>query len=91
LAHWGTVVIHPEARVGANCRIHVGVVIGMSYGATPTIGDNVYIGPGVKIFGDVNIASGSVIGANSVVTTSMPAGLIAGNPAVWRRDAVRWP
>jgi serine O-acetyltransferase len=91
LAHWGTVVIHPEARVGANCRIHVDVVIGMAYGATPIIGDNVYIGPGAKISGEVTVADGSVIGANSVVTKSWPAGLVAGNPAQWLREATRWP
>jgi serine O-acetyltransferase len=36
----------------------------------PTIGDNVFIGPGAKIFGDIIIASGIAIGANSVVNKS---------------------
>lgn len=91
IAHWGTVVIHPDSRIGANCRIHVGVVIGMAYGKTPQIGDNVYIGPGAKIFGNVKINDGSVIGANSVVTKTQPTGLIAGNPARWIRNIERWP
>lgn len=92
LAHWGSVTIHPDVKVGANCRIHVGVVLGMAYGKVPLIGDNVYIGPGAKVFGDVTIGNGSVIGANSVVTRSFPAGsLIAGSPAVRVREAIRWP
>ena len=31
------------------------------------MGDNVYIGPGTKIFGDIKITSGCRIGANAVV------------------------
>lgn len=39
-------------------------------GASPTIGNNVYIGPGAKIFGDIQIADGVKIGANAVVNKS---------------------
>jgi serine O-acetyltransferase len=50
---------------------------------TPKIGDNVYIGPGAKIFGDIEIADGIAIGANSVVNRSFtePNIGIAGIPA----------
>ncbi|MDM7919729.1 MAG: hypothetical protein QUS12_11250 [Methanosarcina sp.] len=34
------------------------------------MGNNVYIGPGAKIFGDIEIADGIAIGANSVVNKS---------------------
>ena len=48
-----------------------------------TIGENVWIGPGVKIFGKINIADGIMIGANSVVNKSFNEHdiTIAGVPA----------
>lgn len=46
-----------------------------------TIGDNVWIGAGVTIVGDVNIGRGSIIGASSLVTKNIPPFSIAvGNP-----------
>lgn len=48
-------------NIGADARMH---------DAAPTIGDNVYIGPGAKIFGKIQIADGIAIGANAVVNKS---------------------
>lgn len=46
------------------------------------IGDNVFVGMGVRIIKGTTIGSDSVVGAGSVVTGSIPAGVIAaGNPA----------
>lgn len=86
IAHRGTIVVHPDARIGANCRIHVCVNIGSAAGEmsqVPKIGNNVYIGPGVKIFGAITIADGIAIGANAVVNKSFPEPnvSIAGVPA----------
>ena len=86
IAHRGTIVINGGAKIGANCRIHVDVNIGTEAGksdAAPTIGDNCYIGPGAKIFGEIVIGPNTVIGANSVVNRSFPEGhqTIAGIPA----------
>lgn len=52
-------------------------------GARPiTIGDNVWLGGGVIVCPGVTIGSDSVIGAGSVVTRDIPAGVVAvGNPA----------
>ena len=86
IAHKGTIIINNGAKIGENCRIHVGVNIGTQAGykdLAPTIGNNVYIAPGVKIFGKIEIADNIVIGANAVVNKSfIEKGIsIAGVPA----------
>lgn len=86
ISHPGTVIVNGSARIGANCRIHVCTSVGTKAGFSnlaPTIGNNVYIGPGAKIFGDIEIADGIAIGANSVVNKSFtePNIGIAGIPA----------
>lgn len=80
IAHYGSIVVSPHARIGENCRIHVGVNIGMGARGegAPKIGDNVYIGPGAKLFGDIEIGNNCVIGANAVVNKSFPAGVTLG-------------
>lgn len=86
IAHTGTLIVSKGARVGANCRIHncvtIGTEAGHSYKA-PRIGNNVYIGPGAKIFGDIEIADDIAIGANAVVNRPFlePGITIAGVPA----------
>lgn len=86
IAHRGTLLVHRLSKVGANCRLHVCVNIGTSAGTSddaPIIGNNVYIGPGVKMFGKIEIADDIVIGANAVVNKSFlePGITIAGVPA----------
>ena len=85
LVHYGTIVINSKAKVGENCRIHAGVNIGASGGEkdAPKLGNNVYIGPGAKIFGNISIPNNTAIGANAVVNKSFTEEntAIAGIPA----------
>lgn len=85
IAHRGTIVVNKDSIIGENCRLHVGVNIGTAAGKTsktPVIGNNVYIGPGVKIFGNINIGDNVAIGANAVVNKSFDSNVsIAGIPA----------
>lgn len=69
IAHYGTIVVAEGAKVGANCRIHEGVTIGATNGTShaAVIGDNVFIGTGAKIIGNVKIDDNVQIAANAVV------------------------
>lgn len=70
IVHVGPVIISRYARIGKNFRVHVGVNIGAdarNEKDAPVIGDNVYVAPGVKIFGKIHIADNIAIGANAVV------------------------
>lgn len=74
------------SRIGANCRLHACVNIGTEAGQSnkaPQIGDNTYIGPGAKIYGDIILKNGTIIGANAVVNKSFEQSdiAIAGLPA----------
>lgn len=81
IAHWGSIVVHPDVRVGNNCRIHSAVNVGVSNGKCPTIGNNVYIAPGAKIFGGITIGDNVIIGANAVVNKDVPSNVtVAGIP-----------
>jgi len=81
IVHYGTIVVSPKARIGENCRIHPSTSIG-EYNGTPTIGNNVYIGPGAKLFGQIKIGNNVAIGANAVVNTDIPDNVtIGGIPA----------
>jgi serine O-acetyltransferase len=56
-------------KIGANCTIQSGVLIGSG---VRSVGDNVYFGAGCKIIGDGKIGNNVVIVANSVVLTDVP-------------------
>lgn len=83
--HYGCIVINDNARLRAYCVLQQGINIGQNYSSdnVPTIGNNVYIGPGAKIFGKIVIADGCAIGAGSVVNKSFTEknSLIGGVPA----------
>ena len=83
LPHRGNIIINPNTKIGKNCRIHVGVNIGAHKDKAPIIGDNVYIGPGAIIFGNITIGNGVTIGANATVNKSFTQNniTIAGTPA----------
>ena len=73
--HWGFgIVIHPRTRIGRNVFIDQGVTIGGSRQRfdVPRIADNVFIGAGARILGDIDIGEGSLIAPNSVVVRSVP-------------------
>lgn len=76
--HYSCIVIHGKSIIGKNLNIRQGVTIGDVNSKVPIIGDNVYIGAGAKIIGDVKVGSNVIIGANAVVTRDIPDNTIVG-------------
>jgi serine O-acetyltransferase len=86
IEHSGSIIVSGFARFGARCRIRTGVVIGLSRvedPCAPQIGDDVDIGAGAKLLGNIKIGNRVLIGANAVVITDVPDDSIAvGVPAI---------
>ncbi len=84
--HFGGIVVSGYAKFGKRCRIRNGVVVGLKNvndPCAPQIGDDVDIGAGAKVLGNIKIGNRVVIGANAVVLTDVPDDHIAvGVPAV---------
>jgi serine O-acetyltransferase len=78
------VVIHTNSVIGSRVTIAQNVTIGRNFGQkkVPIIGNDVYVGAGSVIFGEITIGDNVIIGANSVVNKSIPSNsIVAGNPA----------
>lgn len=95
IAHYGNIVINSNAKIGAFCRLHSGVNIGASAGskAAPQLGDNIYIGPGAILFGNICITDNVTIGANATVNKSFTEQnvVLAGTPAkVVKQNMESW-
>ncbi len=75
--HGMGVVIGATAIVGDDVMIYHDVTLGARTGGSgkrhPTIGNNVVIGAGARVLGDISVGNGVKIAANMVVTKSVPA------------------
>ena len=75
--HGMGVVIGATAIVGDDVMIYHDVTLGargISSGKRhPTIGNNVVIGAGARVLGDIKVGEGAKISANMVVTKEVPA------------------
>ncbi|HGA2318206.1 serine O-acetyltransferase [Pseudomonas sp. NPDC089428] len=83
--HFGGIVISGYARFGDDCRIRNGVVVGLKNvdePIAPVFGNNVDIGAGAKVLGNIRIGNNVAIGSNAVVLTDVPDNCLAvGVPA----------
>jgi serine O-acetyltransferase len=74
IGHFGCVVVSNDAVIGDNVNLSQGVTIGQSnrgkLQGVPIIGNEVYIGPGAKLFGGISLGEGCAVGANCVVNRS---------------------
>ena len=84
--HYGSVIINGHSKIGKNCKFHGMNCIGNKGNigdVAPIIGNNVDIGIGAVIIGDVQLADDIKVGANAVVTKSCltKGAILVGVPA----------
>jgi len=76
LMHPVGVVINSKVKGGKYIVLESGVVIGAADNGlpvkVPTLGDNIFIGSGAKILGDIKIGNNVKVGANAVVIKDVP-------------------
>lgn len=74
--HGMGVVIGETAIIGKNVTLFQGVTLGGTGKEVgkrhPTLGDNIVVGAGAKVLGNITIGSNSYIGANAVVIKDVP-------------------
>lgn len=90
LIHSMGVVINGSVKGGSRVFIEHQVTIGAERRASPSLGNDVFIGAGAKLVGAVNVGDGARIGANAVVVEDVPEHCtVVGIPAkvVRRREA----
>jgi serine O-acetyltransferase len=86
IGHFGNIIIHPDAVIGAGCNLSQGVTLGISgrgvRRGTPILGDRVYVGANAIIAGRIKVGNDSVIAGNALVTRDVEASAVmVGNPA----------
>lgn len=91
----GNIVINSRARIGKNCYLSNGVIIGQDNihkpDNVPIIGNNVHLAPNCKVFGKITIGDNVIIGTDCVVMKSVPSNCcVVGTPArIVRKDGVK--
>jgi serine O-acetyltransferase len=75
IGHAFGIVVHGD--LGARCSIGQGVTIGAKGAGRsrgyPQLGDEVYLGAGAMVIGDVRVGDRVVVGANTVVVHDIPS------------------
>jgi serine O-acetyltransferase len=81
IGHHGGITVSSLAVIGRNCNLSQNITIGVSGAGpkrgAPTLGDNVYIAPGARLFGKITIGHNVKVGANAVVHKDLPDNAIA--------------
>lgn len=92
ISHYGPIIVNPSSKIGTNCNLTVGVLLGLNHKVDesgrslgfeyPKIGNRVSLGNGAKVIGGVVIGDDCIIGVNTVVTKNVPdKSVVVGIPA----------
>lgn len=82
LYHWGWMIVNGKAKIGKNLTIYPGVTDGGAKTGVPSIGDNVFLELGSKVFGGITIGNNVIVAPNAVVVKDVPDNcVVAGVPA----------
>ncbi|ARJ06115.1 hypothetical protein GCM10010988_12990 [Cnuibacter physcomitrellae] len=82
--HGFGLVVNDHAVLGRDVKLRNGVTIGHQYagGPSPRLGEGVEVGANAAIIGDIDVGAHCIVGANAVLTKSLPPHAVAvGNPA----------
>lgn len=84
IGHFGGIVVHGDAEIGAYCNLSQGVTIGElirgKKAGIPKIGNKVFIGPGATILGNITIGDEVLIGTQSIVNFDVPNHAVVASP-----------
>ena len=82
LPHTGGIVVNPATKIGRNCYLSHNVTIGKVHTGdkqgVPTLGNDVFVGAGAVILGNIKIGDNAAIGPNSVVINDVPDNVYVG-------------
>lgn len=92
IGHYGPIIVNPNSRIGVNCNLSVGVLMGLNHKLDengkslgfeyPQIGNRVSLGNSAKVIGGIRVGDGCLIGVNAVVTKDLQENCVAvGIPA----------
>jgi serine O-acetyltransferase len=84
IGHLGTIYIG-KTRIGENASVTHNLTIGTGlsgdFPSLPTVGDNVWIGSGCILYGNIHVGDGVTVNCGTVLSRSVPDGcLVGGNP-----------
>lgn len=88
----GFATVIAAKSIGENCWVNQQVTIGYSSNTDcPTLGNNVIIGAGAKVIGNIHVGDNSIVGANAAVVKNVPDNCtVVGVPAyIIKRNGVR--
>lgn len=90
--HSQGIIVHKNARIGENCKLHGLTCIGNNGGdndnCTPILGNNIDIGVGASIIGNVKLTDNIKIAAGAVVCNSCnkDGAVLKGVPAKFKME-----